>query len=244
MRTMKILDLIKEKTRSILSAKSITYDYDLADYDNTINQFNRLRSPREQIKFYVGWVYACIEAQARETATINFNLFANTSTFNTLSLQKKSLPELSSNARRIENHIVLDLLSCPNPFLTQSDAIHILITHLRLTGNAFWLLGRNGVGAPNVIYPLDPTQTRIVINRNGLPSHFETVIDGHIFKLDYEEIVHFKNPNPANIYSGMGVIEASYRTLQLDAFSDEYDLAYSKNAPLITGHLQLPNKKS
>lgn len=56
----------------------------------------------------------------------------------------------------VDDHLFLDALESPNPFMTRMSLLKITEIHLDLVGDSFWLKERNGLGAPVGFWPIPP----------------------------------------------------------------------------------------
>src|SRR5688572_31929067 len=63
---------------------------------------------------------------------------------------------LSAKGTEIEDHILLQALRRPNPYMSGRQLLKITQLTLDLVGDSFWLKGRNGLGAPVEFYPIPP----------------------------------------------------------------------------------------
>jgi HK97 family phage portal protein len=159
-----------------------------------------------------GWVYRNNDVIAQEVSKIDFELF-------TIGLSKG---EIVFN--QVNSHPLLDLLDNPNDETTKSDALYIIQSHKKLTGDAFWLKIRNGqqvVGLRSI--PPDKVKLNL---RQPTPDDptviesfiYEDSIDGQPVKAIYDpqDIIHFKKPNPNNPFRGYGTVEALAETIDHD----------------------------
>jgi HK97 family phage portal protein len=175
-----------------------------------------------------GWVYRNNDAIAQEVSKIEFELY-------TVGL---SNGEIVYN--EIESHPLLDLLDKPNEEIVKSDAIYLLQSHKKLTGNAFWLKIRNGRQVvslrslpPDKITlklrdptPADPT---VVIGYN-----YQDTINGDNIDITYptDDVIHFKKPNPKNQFMGIGAVEALAETIDLDNLTTETTKRFFTNGAI------------
>lgn len=175
-----------------------------------------------------GWVYRNNDAIAQEVSKIEFELY-------TVGL---SNGEIVYN--EIESHPLLDLLDKPNEETVKSDAIYIIQSHKKLSGDAFWLKIRNGsqvVGLRTLppdkvtldLQPPTPEDPTIISSY-----HYQDVIDGNKIDVRYEpkDIIHFKKPNPSNPFRGLGAVETLADTIDLDNLTTETTLNYFKNGAI------------
>lgn len=169
------------------------------------------------LKANKGWVYRNNDAIAQEVSKIEFELY-------TLGL---SNGEIVYN--EVESHPLLDLLDKPNAETVKSDALYLLQSHKKLTGNAYWLKIRNNnqvvalrsLPPDKVILNLQaPTATDPTVIESF---HYVDTIDGKKIDVIYspKDIIHFKKPNPDNPFLGLGAVEALSETIDLDNLTEE-----------------------
>src|ERR1700722_10879880 len=118
-----------------------------------------------------GYVYAAVNAIAREVMNIDWRLF-----------------EVSGKDHEEQTeHDALDLLDSVNDTMTGPELKYLLSAHLDLTGNAYWYLEgvSNDLDKPKAIYPMDPSKVRPVLDTRTWP--FQLV--GYKMKLENKEIV-------------------------------------------------------
>jgi HK97 family phage portal protein len=116
-----------------------------------------------------------------------------------------------------DNHQALEVLNLPQPtkegktLLTHMDLMLILGMRLMLNGEDFWVLDKRRSarfgGSPQEINPALPQYMNIVFGRDG-------DIQEYVYRLPEKEqrfapidVVHFKLPNPLNIYRGQSPVE-------------------------------------
>lgn len=163
------------------------------------------------------WVFRNNDVIAEEVSKIEFELF---------SLGLKG-GEIVFN--EVEEHPLLDLLDKFNSTTTRTDGMYITQSHKKLTGDAFWLLNRNGKTITD-IFVLPPDKIELVLgdptkgDNNLVQSYkYEDTIDGKRVSEVYkrEDIIHFKKPNPRNPFRGYGAVEALAETIDTDNLTNE-----------------------
>ena len=164
-----------------------------------------------------GWVYSCIRVIAEEIGLIELHLYRVT---------KEGWVE-------VHDHPILDLLNAPNPYMTSFELKEVTSMHLDLTGNCYWLLDgvKDAKSTPSAIWPLPPD--KIKPNREKLP----VWIDGYTFRQDgktkrYEnyEVLHFREPNPNDLYMGAGAAQAAADAIDSDNWAREWNRKFFQNA--------------
>jgi hypothetical protein len=135
-----------------------------------------------------GYVYAAVNAKAREVQNIDFRLF--------------SVDGDDHNEK--EDHPLLDLLDGVNPDMIGAELKYLTSSHLDLVGNCYWLLTdkqgnpvKTDMDKPAAIYLLDPSQIHPVIDKSRFPYR----IQGYKLKLETRNIlfdpaciIHFRTP--------------------------------------------------
>jgi HK97 family phage portal protein len=111
-----------------------------------------------------------------------------------------------------ENHPVLDLLEKVNPYQNGFDATVLRILYTELTGNAY-------------LHPVVDKALGIPVELWTMPSQFVEIVPGKVDFIDgylygaerdkrrlfpAEEVIHFKRPNPNDLYYGIGKAEAAW----------------------------------
>lgn len=158
------------------------------------------------------WVYRNNDVIAMEVSKMEFELYQ-------IGIKNG---EIVYN--EVESHPLLDLLDRPNAETTKSDAIYIVQSHKKLTGDAFWLKLRSGrkITALRSLPPdkitldlQDPTGTDPTVIKGF---KYEDVIDGQKVSEYYDpaDIIHMKKPNPNNYFRGLGAVEALAETIDVD----------------------------
>lgn len=175
-----------------------------------------------------GWVYRNNDAIAQEVSKVEFELY-------TLGIANG---EIVYN--EILSHPLLDLLDKPNPETTKNDALYIVQSHKKLSGDAFWLKVRDN-GKVVALRSLPPDKVELAISP-PTPEN-PVVIDAYVYKdringeyveITYpvEDIIHFKKPNPNNPFRGYGAVEALAETIDLDNLTTETSMAFFRNGAI------------
>ena len=169
----------------------------------------------DYINAYRGWVYAVVKRTAEQQANVMYNLMKETGT----------------NTLEVFGHPADDLLQMVNSHMTLRDLMLITNIHLYLTGEAFWALdrGEKATSEPRSIVPLPPDRMKVVPAKEGSGK----IIDGYIFekqggnaepvKLTADEVIFFKEPDPANPFRGLGMVKAAARTIDIDTGAEKYN---------------------
>lgn len=157
------------------------------------------------------WVYRNNDVIAQEVSGIDFELYQ-------VGLSKGEIVYTE-----VEEHPLLALLDKFNLTTTKADGLYNTQSHKKLTGDAFWLLRKNG-SQIDEIFILQPDKVTLTLGdpNKGEPLVknyiYKDVIDGETIQVTYQpdEVIHFKKPNPSNPYRGKGVVEAAAETIDSD----------------------------
>jgi HK97 family phage portal protein len=172
---------------------------------NTTSSSKLLHANRE-------WVYRNNDVIALEASKMNFELY------------KIGLQGGEITYTEIFSHPLLSLLDKPNNEEVKSDAVYIIQSHKKLTGDAFWLKVRTGKQV-TALRHLPPDKIKLELRSptaddpTAIESYrYEDVIDGQKIDVVYqpEDIIHFKKPNPNNPFRGLGTVEAMADTIDID----------------------------
>lgn len=158
------------------------------------------------------WIYINNDRIAMEVSKMEFELYA----------VGLSGGQVAFN--EILTHPLLDLLDKPNAETTKADAIYIVQSHKKLTGDAFWLKIRNG-RTVTALRSLPPDTITLKL-RSPTPEdptaieyfEYKDIIDGEKVEEIYQpaDIIHIKKPNPGNYFRGLGAIEPLAETIDVD----------------------------
>jgi HK97 family phage portal protein len=132
-------------------------------------------------------------------------------------------------------HPILQLLSKVNPYQNGFDATVLRVLYGELTGNAY-------------IHPVIDQRLGVPVQLWTMPSQFVEVVpgqQGEDFIKEYrygateeqkrentyapDEVIHFKRPNPADMYYGIGKVEAAWGAIMANEAIHEMDVAFFAN---------------
>jgi HK97 family phage portal protein len=132
-------------------------------------------------------------------------------------------------------HPILQLLSKVNPYQNGFDATVLRVLYGELTGNSY-------------IHPVIDQRLGVPVQLWTMPSQFVEVVpgqQGEDFVKAYrygateeqkrentyapDEVIHFKRPNPADMYYGIGKVEAAWGAIMANEAIHEMDVAFFAN---------------
>ena len=200
------------------------------DIDTSGNQFAIERpggghhiDPEKALANNRGYVYAAVNAKAREVQNIDFRLFE---------------VDGEDHKEKTEDEL-LDLLDGVNPDMIGSELKYLTSSHLDLVGNCYWLLTdksgnpvNSDLDKPDAIYLLDPSKIHPVIDKDNFPFR----IKGYKMRLESRNIIfspgciiHFRSPDPSNFYEGRGIVQAGAEYIDNDNYAMEFNRKFFIN---------------
>lgn len=130
-----------------------------------------------------------------------------------------------------EAHPVLTLLDQPNPYQNGYEATMLRVLYQELTGNAY-------------LHPVMDKARQVPAQLWSMPSQYveivpgkERFIDAYLYGVSRDqrrifapdEVIHFKRPNPGDLYYGLGKLEAAWGVANMNAAMKEMDLSFFEN---------------
>jgi HK97 family phage portal protein len=174
-----------------------------------------------------GFVYAAVNAKAREVMAIDWRLFKVD----------------GDDHEEQEDHDLLSLLDAPNDNMSGLELKYLTSALLDLQGNTYWYLeGVNGpLDKPKAIHLMPAAKVHPVIDRRSWPHQ----LMGYRMKLlTYEtvfkpyEVLHFRLPNVANFFEGYSPTEAGAEFIDNDHYAQEFNRLFFINGARPAGFLE------
>lgn len=134
----------------------------------------------------------------------------------------------------LEESPIIQLLNKPNhlPEFTKQQLIRLTEAHLKLLGEAFWIINRGKAenGIPEEILPIPPTWVKN-IPRTESESFYKVITsDGQYINVPKDEMVYFKRLDISEPYDrGQGETQQIGDELQLDEFMSKYQTTFFEN---------------
>ena len=210
---------------------------------------------RAAVAYYQSWVYAAASINANAVASTPLRLYVRQDAqtrkiWNTRKAARKNVArlrgdtnsqpsayvlrkaaELGSDFEEVtDDHPLLRLLSTANPWFNGYDATVLRVVWQELTGNAYFHVVTDPLGTPSELWPMPPQWTEVIPDpvqfisgyRYGKASESKTT-----FTVD--EVLHFRRPNPRDLFYGMGKLEAAWGAANANEALHAMDLAMFQN---------------
>jgi HK97 family phage portal protein len=176
-----------------------------------------------QVEANEGWVYACVSAISEGVAEAELSLHV----------------QRGDKAEEVNDHVFLDLMQNVNPFMNALELRIITEAFQLLTGNAYWYLSKNGLGIPQEIWIVPSQDMRIVPDKNKFIKGYVYSPEGNDpVTFDPEEIVHFKYPNPKDIFYGLSPLMAAAYAVDTEKYMGQYQASLFKNDARVSAVLE------
>ncbi len=176
----------------------------------TLGNVSPITKTEDYINAYTGWVFDCVSVISSSLARLSYGLWNGTT--------------------EIEEHLFLEVLKKPNQLLTGEEFRELSHIYVDLAGEVFWIIERNGVGAPAELWIAPPQQVTILTSKTGLITAYRMQNESGQIDVPFEDVIHHKQPNPKNQYRGMSTVEAIALTYDNDRYAQVYNRSFYENS--------------
>jgi HK97 family phage portal protein len=146
--------------------------------------------------FQNSWVFTAVNMIVREASAVTFGVVEQT--------------DVDADVVAVDNHPFERVLHRPNPWIGRSFLWQYSIAWLQLDGNAYWYVGCDAYGQPREIWPLPSDHVEVRPgDEEQFIDHYEYRAHGHIYKIPAAYVVHFRLPNPFDIFRGLSPLTAA-----------------------------------
>lgn len=211
---------------------------------------------RQAVAFYRSWIYAAASINAVAVASVPLRLYVRSnpslkSLWSTRAPSRRTKAYLAGDLEQrpsrfamrkaaeygegyeevTEMHPVTKLLAKVNPYQNGYDATVLRVLYTELCGNAYLNVVKDkALGIPVELYPMPPQYVEIVPGEERFIEGYRYGVKSDSRKtFSPDEVLHFKRPNPSNLYYGLGKVEAAWGAALMNAAVHEMDLAFFEN---------------
>lgn len=145
---------------------------------------------------------------------------------------------------RVTRHWALDVWNKPNKFMTRQEFVETQQQHIDLTGEGWWIVGRDdrARSIPLSIWPVRPDRMAPVPHAEEFISHYEyTGPNGEKIRLELDEVIFLRMPNPLDLYRGMGPVQSILTDLDATKYGAEWNRNFFLNGALPGGVIEVEN---
>ena len=176
-----------------------------------------------------GFVYAAVNAKAREVMNIDWRLFE---------------VDGEDHVEKTE-HELLDLLDSVNDNMTGLEFKYLISACLDLTGNAYiWLEGvKSDTDKPKALHLMPPDKVQTIIDRRSWPNQligYKMRLENSTTDMAFKpyEVVHLRLPNASNFFQGLSPVEAGAEYIDNDNYAMEFNRKFFINGARPAGFLK------
>lgn len=146
------------------------------------------------------------------------------------------------NGEEIQNaHPLKRLLSSPNPDQSWYELIYEASQSLDLAGNAFISEVRGGIrNEPQALWLLPARYTEIKPGSVQMVEYYKYAEEGVGKRIDPQDMIHLKMPNPNDRWFGMPVLMAAGRATDIDRESGNWQKVSLQNRGVLDIHIEVP----
>jgi HK97 family phage portal protein len=169
-------------------------------------------------------VYACVEKRAKLIASVPWKA------------QRRS----GDDWEDVPGSPLQRLLDRPNPEQSMYELMYEASQALDLSGNAYITEIRNGKSTPVALWLLPSQFTRIKPGHQSMVDYYEYTEDGVKRRIEPEDMIQFKMPNPNSRWFGMPVLMAAGRATDVDRESGIWQKSSLQNRGVLDIHFEVP----
>ena len=131
----------------------------------------------------------------------------------------------------VDAHPILELLRKANQYEDGFSQSVMRMLYMELCGNAYLhVIMDKALGVPSEIYTVPAQNVTILPGKTELvEAYLYGVNRNEMQRFELDEIIHFKRPNPRNLYYGLGKVEAAYGAIQQSQAAHIQDLSFLEN---------------
>lgn len=130
-----------------------------------------------------------------------------------------------------DEHPILRMLNRANPEYNGFDLTTLRIMYGELTGNAYHAVIMNEkLGIPEQLWPMPSQWVWVNPDRESFVKSYTYACPGNEeLEFERDEVIHFKRPNPKDLFYGMGKVEAAWGTVKVNDAIHNMDVAMYEN---------------
>lgn len=142
----------------------------------------------------------------------------------------------------VADHQALRVWNRPNDFMSGMRFREAQAQHLKLTGEACWVVQRQAPAPwPMGMWPVRPDRiTPVPSVETFLAGFVYTSPDGEQVPLGIEDVIRPMMPNPADPYRGMGAVQAILTDLDSERYTAEWNRNFFRNSATPGGIIEVP----
>jgi HK97 family phage portal protein len=143
----------------------------------------------------------------------------------------------SDERTEVVAHQAAKVLNRPNPFYTRQELFESTGQHMELCGEAYWIVSKlGGTTIPDEVWPVRPDRIQAVPDpETFIKGYVYTSPDGVKVPIPVDEIIHFKYPNPLDMFHGLGPVQAIMAPIHSLRYANDHARQYFTNGAMPGG---------
>lgn len=144
----------------------------------------------------------------------------------------------------VQAHPALSVLGRPNDFFTRQEFVETIQQHIDLTGEGWWLVEKIG-GRPITLWPIRPDRMAPIRSADKfLAGYVYRGPDNELIRLELDEVVFIRMPNPVDLWRGMGPVQTLLNDIDSVRYSAEWNRRFFENSADPSGVIEVPETLS
>jgi HK97 family phage portal protein len=213
-------------------------------------------SMQRSVLSFESWVYAAAMLNAQAASSVPLRLYVRTDAqgpqkfWRTRKVsrarkayllgdsERKPSPSVMKSAATagdfeevVDAHPILELLRKANQYEDGFSQSVMRMLYMELCGNAYLhVIMDKALGVPSEMFTMPAQNVTILPGKTELvEAYLYGVNRNEMQRFELDEIIHFKRPNPRNLYYGLGKVEAAYGAIQQSQAAHIQDLSFLEN---------------
>lgn len=219
-----ILERVPRRTAPIEDRASLPFSAP----SRGVPTYTRPAAMSTRIMENVGTVYAIASKTAESVAAVQWHLYRKS----TDNRRRYAHDGMDDRREVTSGHPALRVWENPNPHTTQREIVESFAQYMVLTGEAWWHLPMKAPSlGPYEIWTLRPDRIAIIEDPDVYIAGYEYMArDGRRIRLEPDEVIFSRRPNPYDEYRGIGPIQSILAKADSVRYSDQWNLNYFLNS--------------
>jgi HK97 family phage portal protein len=194
---------------------------------------------KTQLETYgcVSTLFAIVNRLAADVAAVDWKLYVKSTD------GRRSFGPATDTRREVTRHIALQVWNKPSKFYTRQELVESFQQHVDLCGEADLLVTRpEGFVVPTGLQVLRPDRIDPVPDpEEFLLGYVYTDFDGKKVKLETDEIIQIRMPNPMDPYRGLGPVTSLLIDLDASEMAARWNANFFRNSAIPGAAIEIPN---
>lgn len=213
-------------------------------------------SMQRSVFSFESWVYAAAMLNAQAASSVPLRLYVRTNAQGTEKFwrtrkvsrarkayllgdnERKPSPSVMKSAATagdfeevVDAHPILELLRKANQYEDGFSQSVMRMLYMELCGNAYLhVITNKALGIPSELFTMPAQNVTILPGKTELvEAYLYGTNSQSMQRFELDEVIHFKRPNPRNMYYGLGKVEAAYGAIQQSQAAHIQDLSFLEN---------------